>query len=63
MDKNGQSALLTTIEKKQLQAITLKFQCPTRLYARIITFMKTRGLKESTLFLISVDEYLTKNNF
>ncbi len=62
MDNKEQSALPTP-EKKQLQAVTLKFQCPTRLYARIITFMKTRGLKESTLFLMSVDEYLTKQNF
>jgi len=62
MDKKEQSTLLTP-EKKQLHHVSLRFQCPPRLYSRIITFMKTRGLKESTLFLISIDEYLTKNNF
>ena len=64
MDINGQKADNLTAEKMpKYNAVTLKFNCPPRLYNRLTSFMKSKGFKESTAILISIDEYLTKSNF
>lgn len=62
--KEQKTETLTATRPPKIEtAVTLKFNCPPRLYSRVLSFMKQKGFKESTLFLISIDEYLTKNNF
>ena len=55
-----------TIFKPQLikaKPYTCKFTCPPIMFKRIQEYLKQRGIKESTLFLMSVDSFLSKNNF
>lgn len=63
MEIKTQKTILTTPQSKEKPAFRLYFNCPPKLHSRIMNFSKSKGLKDSTLFLISVDEYLTKNNF
>lgn len=64
MNTNGQNTDNLTRQKlPKYEAVTLKFNCPPRLYNRLSKFMKEKGFKESTAILISIDEYLTKSNF
>lgn len=55
----------TTFKPQLIKAkpYTCKFQVPPIMYKRIQEFIKQRGVRESTLFLTSVDNFLSSNNF
>lgn len=64
MDTKEQKEILNNFkEVKEKTPLRLYFNCPPRLYSRILAYSKNKGLKDSTLFLVSIDEYLTKQNF
>ena len=64
MNQNGQTET-ATIEIKQpfTPSVVTKIRIPATLYSRLLQAKKKKGLKESHLILISVDEFLSKNNF
>jgi hypothetical protein len=61
MDDKQNSTTLNA--PKSLISITTKISIPPKLYSRAVAFMKARGFKERELFLISIDEFLLKNNY
>ena len=64
MNQKGQAETLQ-IEVKQnfTPSVITKIRIPATLYSRLLNAKKKKGLKESHLILISVDEFLSKNNF
>jgi hypothetical protein len=45
------------------KAVVLKVSINQKLYARLLSFKKERGLKDSSICIMAIDELLTKNNF
>ena len=62
INKNADS-LTATKSPKIETALRLYFNCPPKLYSRLVSYTKTKGIKDSTLILVSIDEFLNKNNF
>ena len=59
-----ETEILTASKTPKVEtALRLYFNCPPKLYSRIVSYTKTKGFKDSTLILVSIDEYLNKNNF
>jgi len=61
--KMEQKEILTTPVKKFETSIVMKFSIKDKLYSRCLSYMKTKGFKESVLIQIALDKYLTDNNF
>lgn len=59
MTINKENEPLKPIEK----AVILKVSVPQKLYSRLLSFKKEKGLKDSTICIMAIDELLTKNNF
>jgi hypothetical protein len=52
-----------TDSKKVNSSVVLKYSVQTTLYLRLLQFKKERGLKDSAICILALDEFLTKNNF
>lgn len=64
----GNSSNMTINKENEPQkpiekAVVLKVSINQKLYARLLQFKKERGLKDSSICIMAIDELLTKNNF
>ena len=53
----------TKIDKTNTGSVKQQFQTSIEMDKRLNKCAKTKGLKSSSICLISLDEYLQKNNF